>query len=1416
MKTIITSFKTYWLWLFAPLSAAALALGLVWAQGAATPPPASGAALGLTAQVVGPVSSGTLNSDYSVSTGDTVQFTAYIPPQLDTPSNRVGSMSFPAGFTWTAGSVLTPPNVENLRWNIGTVAAPNWVIAEPVDGKPVSQFEWTVKPIVTLDIKPLAAPSVNFQGTGDGYRVFTYKNTAVGFEKDNLYVLNHHTAQTYLNCRDAKTGNACAGYESGGKSVSATNDIALAANLEPSLITPNRNIEHLNSATGEVFFFTGDDKGDIRVMCANLNTLKSCTTAKIVGKSISVNADAVNPVGSIASKFYALSNNGDVLCYDVSTKNICAGAYPFKAKTINIQTRSTSMNIIMEDKIFYEVDGKLACFNTSTVNYCSEPLWTINPSTAVAYGLYPVLNVDGTPKGVCTPTACRTLNGAIFTPLSQSANYKFFLDSNQMFTAQGRWGSVEGSYTQANYFGTQVYHNTSNNLANFASCFDFKTNTLCNGFPINHPTGEEVRIYAITKDTVRDNCMWAIGDPALARSFDPRNGADCKGNIGIPQSLKLTVDPAANVKCDGSATAIRGWKAIRFSRSLPWGVGYLTSMGVSIADGNGNPIPNTNASAYATSFVSGQYELDISRIPYQKYPKLIVTLTPTTGDTALNVTVGLDITWDGDPAQVCVKTKAPVLPLCSDVSASAQVDARPVDTPTAAPDTIKASQNSAAGVMQTGIGPGQNSTTLLQQPKGGSDPTQIMQTRFDMSSYTGDLFQYELLSAGTISASPISKASLEAASNRKYYTSKGETSGQPTLTALALTNLSVAHQAALNQNLKGEVDNAGANRIAYIKGDRSKELGAAGGVFRQRKAGDAGLLGPVIGSSPVILHNTVLAGLSNTVYPFFTKYKQNVKRKDKLVFYSGNDGMLHAYKVDATGLTEAFSYMPSFVIPDVPRYTDSSAKDIRGENKYFLDNTPMVADVNLADSRMGDKWRSVVVANRGRGGRGVFALDVTAEKAGANAAQTKPDAVLFEYSNTTAANAAAGEGTLADLGKQLGQPMNDKVSGGEQIVRVRSGAKGVEARWAYITGNGVDSNVSSAVDVPVAGTSNPVKKSINLNRAVLYLFYLNANVTPAAGARWTRIPVHADASFDADLDLGNGLSTPRPVDVDGDGVVDYVYAGDVKGNLWRFDLRDMASVKVTKIFQTIDKQPIHTAPVVSRYGAEGTCGTAAVGTAARHCLMVVFGTGAATNAVEPLPISATASPVQRFYGLFDKGETGAAGLIAVSKLTQQTLTSATAAGSNGFINRTVSQNKVEYKKDGQRGWQIALPANEHTTANPVLQTDGTVKLASTKRSLTAPSCTDGFLTQLNIGTGWSSGDNIQLPNSVEGVRSYTVPSAMGGTTANSSSEHVLLAGGTGPAATPAAGSAAGATLKTDSLSMIGRLSWREVFGAKKE
>ena len=59
----------------------------------------------------------------------------------------------------------------------------------------------------------------------------------------------------------------------------------------------------------------------------------------------------------------------------------------------------------------------------------------------------------------------------------------------------------------------------------------------------------------------------------------------------------------------------------------------------------------------------------------------------------------------------------------------------------------------------------------------------------------------------------------------------------------------------------------------------------------------------------------------------------------------------------------------------------------------------------------------------------------------------------------------------------------------------------------------------------------------------------------------------------------NGIAYVTPTDVDGDLIYDYAYAGDLKGNVWRFNLTGNMD-QVEKIFTTRTGQPITTKIVV--------------------------------------------------------------------------------------------------------------------------------------------------------------------------------------------------------------------------------------------
>ena len=168
----------------------------------------------------------------------------------------------------------------------------------------------------------------------------------------------------------------------------------------------------------------------------------------------------------------------------------------------------------------------------------------------------------------------------------------------------------------------------------------------------------------------------------------------------------------------------------------------------------------------------------------------------------------------------------------------------------------------------------------------------------------------------------------------------------------------------------------------------------------------------------------------------------------------------------------------------------------------------------------------------------------------------------------------------------------------------------------------------------------------------------------------------------------NGLSTPIPIDIDGDYKIDYAYAGDLLGNLWRFDLRAaQASGWTTRLIFTAchsatcsatNRQPITARPVVVAHPNGG--------------VMVLFGTGSYFADEDR-----TSTQLQTMYGIWDKLEADPE-TITRDQLTQQTIeqeTTVTANGSSLNI-RIVSNNTVDYTT--QRGWYLNL-LSPHLTSS---------------------------------------------------------------------------------------------------------------------
>jgi type IV pilus assembly protein PilY1 len=160
----------------------------------------------------------------------------------------------------------------------------------------------------------------------------------------------------------------------------------------------------------------------------------------------------------------------------------------------------------------------------------------------------------------------------------------------------------------------------------------------------------------------------------------------------------------------------------------------------------------------------------------------------------------------------------------------------------------------------------------------------------------------------------------------------------------------------------------------------------------------------------------------------------------------------------------------------------------------------------------------------------------------------------------------------------------------------------------------------------------------------------------------------------------NGLGTPRGIDVDGNGTIDYAYAGDTLGNFFRFDMTsaDFSEWTVTKIFEakyvdpataTETPQPITTQPIVIQHPTEP------------DGYIVIFGTGSYITDAD-----GTNEDVQSLYGIWDRLGPE---LITKDDLVEQNYENRIDATFGNV--RVLSDNAVDYSVESRRkGWFIDL------------------------------------------------------------------------------------------------------------------------------
>ncbi|HKK14846.1 MAG TPA: PilC/PilY family type IV pilus protein, partial [Gammaproteobacteria bacterium] len=555
--------------------------------------------------------------------------------------------------------------------------------------------------------------------------------------------------------------------------------------------------------------------------------------------------------------------------------------------------------------------------------------------------------------------------------------------------------------------------------------------------------------------------------------------------------------------------------------------------------------------------------------------------------------------------------------------------------------------------------------------------TELYTAEFDPGDWSGHLKATKIMPDGTLGSVSWDAACLltgtTLAGGTCTATAQDPSTGRSIITVDSGTgipfrwnDLNSSQQADLNKDpVTGNSDGKGSARLDYLRGARDNEQSNSGN-FRDR----TDVLGDIIHSSPVYV------GAPDRYYSnlpegsSYDSFKTSNASRIPVVYAGGNDGMLHAFS--ATTGKELLGFVPSVLMSGLNQLTSPQYA-----HRYYVDGTPTEADAYYNSA-----WHTVLVGGLGGGGREIYALDIT-----------HPG----NFSESNASNIVKWEFTAAshpDLGYTFSRP---------QVVRLSTGD------WVAIFGNGYNG----------ADTSGS---------AHLYVVKLSD------GTLIKRIdtPAQTDplvTNGTLSTNRPDGLATVEPVDTNGDQVTDYVYAGDLYGNLWKFDLTSSNTNQWgvsynAPLFTAKDAngnpQPITTKPTVGRNPA-------------RPGYIVYFGTGKYLETSDAAPNTNT---VQSVYGIWDK-DGSKLQPITRSALQQQQISNE--VNQFGQQIRLATQNTIDWST--QMGWYMDLdpvgvaPQGEMVVSDPLLRNG---KLIYTTIIPNGNACSDGgdsWLMEVDAETG---------------------------------------------------------------------------------
>jgi len=613
--------------------------------------------------------------------------------------------------------------------------------------------------------------------------------------------------------------------------------------------------------------------------------------------------------------------------------------------------------------------------------------------------------------------------------------------------------------------------------------------------------------------------------------------------------------------------------------------------------------------------------------------------------------------------------------------------------------------------------------------------------------------------------------------------------------------ISTAQQAALN--LGDTTSNA--NRLNYLRGARTNEVNTAGvGLYRARDY----VVADIVDSSPVAVGQPVLPYAAtwkdklytSTTMPensssaqTYTQFISAEQTRQNVVYVGANDGMVHGFRAgafDSTNTyqsatndgTEVLAYFPGSVLQSAASSTTSTlcastvatqtlAQNIHGEtpligssaacfntsldysntqygHNFFVDATPVAGDLFYGATAATEKWHTWLVGGLGPGGAALYAIDITTP--GNFSEANASSLVIGEWnaSNMTCASTPTSCGI--NLGNTYGTPL---------IRRLHNGT------WAVIFGNGFGST---------SGDAGVYIMTVAPDTGTKTFYYLSTG----KGTGTTTSPCTSNC---------DGISYVTSADLDGDHITDYLYAGDLLGNVWRFDLTSSSpsswAVSTGPLFAAGSTHPITSSVVVGVVaGVPG------------NQIMVAFGTGQKTPLTNTTAASYAGSP-QYLYAFWDWNystwntlqpsaqyaslTTSASGLsspytiswsTSSTNMTAQTLSVQT-GGTVDLSSQTICWKGSTACTSGNTrfGWYAALPSTqEQVIYNPLLVGSAfsvnTIIPASNSLLSCSTSLDSGYSYAITLGTGTVAPASTGMTSFFVNTTTTTVNPTTGATT----------------------------------------------------